>query len=418
MNVFTRVPVFLSICYLADKPARSLALTRPRDPPAPVQLESNVTKVKVRVPLSTGAACLDGSPYVMTIAYGPRSTGKKWTLFMQGGGFCQDEEACELRSTGVFGSNSEHLEKCECMNFAENGEEEDCTCVTVPYCDGGLFTGHRDKPLRTANGKTLTIRGRRNLEVAFDTLLNHHGMKDAESVILTGESGCGFATMMHLDRLAELMPSSVNFRGLPVNGFVIDHKDVNNTYTYLAEMENIYYLHNSSGSISPECYVAFKDAPWKCMVSSHMARYVKTPMFLLASMYDAWQLAAIRGLNRGSIFAERAGVTSLASEVSAYGSVFMHEFNSFMESAQVHKYDHSAFLVSCICHDHCPYTTSTFHGANMTKQLGLWLNGGTSPAIKSIQPGVFIDKRESIVLDTNFRSWQELPKPYYCGADP
>lgn len=47
----------------------------------------------------TGAespACLDGSPY--GVYFRPNATSTKWTIFLEGGGWCYDEKDCLQRS--------------------------------------------------------------------------------------------------------------------------------------------------------------------------------------------------------------------------------------------------------------------------------------------------------------------------------
>jgi hypothetical protein len=87
------------------------------------------------LPESTGAKCLDGSPYGYYFVPSPTHS-KKWTISIEGGGWCIDELSCTERAEGSLGS-SKHFPKeagCECMNVndARDGIATDCNCIFLP----------------------------------------------------------------------------------------------------------------------------------------------------------------------------------------------------------------------------------------------------------------------------------------------
>ena len=70
----------------------------------------------------TDPACLDGSKYGVYFRKSP-SASTKWTIFLQGGGWCYNERDCLERSKTSIGS-SVHWQQtsgCGCMNIAEDG---------------------------------------------------------------------------------------------------------------------------------------------------------------------------------------------------------------------------------------------------------------------------------------------------------
>ena len=70
------------------------------------------------IPLETGAACLDGSPYAFYFI--PSTTGStQWTISIEGGGWCYDEISCLQQANTSLGS-SKFFPKaagCGCMNI-------------------------------------------------------------------------------------------------------------------------------------------------------------------------------------------------------------------------------------------------------------------------------------------------------------
>ena len=77
-------------------------------------------------------ACLDGSPY--GFYYVPSKTGStKWTVSINGGGWCYDEVDCQCRSLGGLGTSKgmKPMGGCGCINPKEDGTmDADCNCVS------------------------------------------------------------------------------------------------------------------------------------------------------------------------------------------------------------------------------------------------------------------------------------------------
>ena len=90
------------------------------------------------IPLDTGAACLDGSAYGHYFTPSP-SGSDQWTIFLQGGGWCYDENGCLSRSTMSLGSSKffpQNSTDCECYNIRDGEPVTDCNCIFLPYGAG------------------------------------------------------------------------------------------------------------------------------------------------------------------------------------------------------------------------------------------------------------------------------------------
>ena len=97
------------------------------------------------LPLSTGAAALDGSPYGFYFV--PSQTGStKWSIFLNGGGWCYNEGDCKQRAQTDLGSSKgwDATKGCSCYNVEDDGSGvvDDCNCLNLPYCDGASFSGN------------------------------------------------------------------------------------------------------------------------------------------------------------------------------------------------------------------------------------------------------------------------------------
>ncbi len=81
-------------------------------------------------------ACLDGSPYAF---YFQKSTtnSTKWTISIEGGGWCYDEGSCYSRASTPLGSSTTWAATsgCGCMNVLPNGGgiDNNCNCIYMPY---------------------------------------------------------------------------------------------------------------------------------------------------------------------------------------------------------------------------------------------------------------------------------------------
>ena len=193
-------------------------------------------------------ACLDGSPYGFYFV--PSKTGStKWTISIEGGGWCYDERDCYSRSKMDLGSSKGWAAEaahwgCGCMNTVGDGIDGDCNCALnrkrgpctvvaaarkhsvrvlspvttacaratshltsaglyMPYADGASFSGYRPKPwpVPGSPGEHLTFRGIKNLDATLDWAFAH-GMDKASEFVLTGGSAGGLSTFLHADRVA------------------------------------------------------------------------------------------------------------------------------------------------------------------------------------------------------------------------
>ena len=163
-------------------------------------------------------AALDGSPY--GFYHTPSASGKstRWTISIQGGGWCYDEVDCYCRSKMHYGTSTllPAAAGCACQNPLDDGSgnmDSDCNCLFLPYLDGGSFTGFRAEPVPVpavpgpASGggvppnSTVHFRGVKNLDGTVAHALAHLGLASATELVVTGTSAGGLSTFLHADRI-------------------------------------------------------------------------------------------------------------------------------------------------------------------------------------------------------------------------
>ena len=176
---------------------------------------------------ATYPAALDGSPF--GFYFSGSNTSTKWTINIQGGGWCYDEKDCLCRSTGSLGTSTvakptTHL---GCSNPLPNGStERDCNSVDLLYLDGASFSGYRTKPWPVpGTNKSLWFRGIKNLDATLDWLFEHGKLGDATEVLLKGESAGGLSTFLHADRVGGRLksgsPKLGTYRASPMVGYFL-----------------------------------------------------------------------------------------------------------------------------------------------------------------------------------------------------
>jgi hypothetical protein len=323
-------------------------------------------------------ACLDGSPY--GVYFRPNASSTKWTVFLEGGGWCYDEKDCLERSkvssaTADAGQGSSKkwgpTSGCGCMNVRDDGTIDDtCNCLWLPYGDGASFSGYRREPWPVPGGGELTFRGIKNLYAGLDFAIAH-GLSEASDFVLTGGSAGGLSTFIHADRVAARVAAvapSATIRAAPFTGFFLDHANFKNQSStgYTAKMEYIYKMQNLSfgedGALTAGCEALHPDHPGLCFMSPHMAGLIKTPFFMFNSRFDAWQLANIN----------QAGWKTQPEQqaVLQYGADFLADWQPVVPKSG----RNGAFITTCICHG-CNWTSFVLDGKNPYAHYADWVKG-------------------------------------------
>ncbi|XP_031114341.1 pectin acetylesterase 11-like [Ipomoea triloba] len=272
-----------------------------------VILQTRAADIIARIPLTfpenavaMGAVCLDGSPAAYQFIKGAPESQNNWLIYMEGGGWCESEKECKERTLDHKGS-SNHMMKNEIfkgdIDFPFYGmldshskntnptEFRTWNIVIMRYCDGSSFTGDVEKPV-----ENLYFRGKRIFEVITNELMNK-GLKDAKQVFLTGGSAGGVSVALHCDRFSKLLSNTTKFKCLTDGGYFIHaKKDPKQAEGFESMFENIVTLHNSTGMLPQTCTQKMKDKPYLCMFPQYVVRDTVTPIFILMSPYDAYQI--------------------------------------------------------------------------------------------------------------------------------
>jgi len=372
--------------------------TRAINPPSsivPLTILHNATR--------EGAVCLDGSP--PGIYYRPSSNAaasKSWIIFLKGGAWCTSAADCAGRSRSPLGSSTKApgsfgMQGPLDADPTKNPDFAAFNAVIVWYCDGASFAGDGTEPLQwsepknPANNATLYFRGRRVLNFVLKHLVENHGLGEANSVLFGGGSAGGLATYLGADAVHTWLlghrSASANmdlkFRAMPVSGFFLDHADETGEYGFSDSMRDMYSLHNCSGGVPVSCLSSLPPASqWKCVFANYSYAYSETPMFLLQSSHDLWQLFGIARmgpgwdqgcLNRGIQF--KNCTESQIRELNSFATALLGDVERTRKFRQPKE---GGFVESCLEHQaaisSASFNNYTIAGVSMREALGRWWN--------------------------------------------
>ncbi|VFR03562.1 unnamed protein product [Cuscuta campestris] len=247
----------------------------------------NITFVEGAV--GKGAVCLDGSAPAYHLDRGSGDGVNNWLIHFEGGGWCNNVTTCLERRDTNLGSST-RMEKQVAFEgilsdlAIRNPDFYNWNRVNVRYCDGSSYTGD----VEAVNPKTnLHFRGARVFVAVIEELLAN-GMKDAKNALLSGCSAGGLTSILHCDKFKGLLPPSATVKCLADAGYFINVLDISRTPHIEQFYDDVVTTHGSANSLPSLCTSKMKAG--LCFFPQNMARYTETPLFLVNSAYDVWQI--------------------------------------------------------------------------------------------------------------------------------
>lgn len=272
--------------------------------------------------------CLDGS---FGGFYWQPGVATGVVVHLEGGGWCYNEALCLARAGTAIGSSSGWpatgvplmdggANGILSSDPAQNPDFANWTKFHLNYCDGGSFAGRgtgvsSGRPLHFGGSAILDsfihvllhgVPAHANNSRAFPGLIaaiadagrrGARGPNPMANLVVGGTSAGGLATYLHLDRFRARMPEAVKVVGLPDAGFFLDVAAFSGQDVYPAEMRYVAEMMNVSAGVDQSCVAAHTASDsWKCLFAEYTLPHISTPMFVLQSGYDAWQMANVLDL--------------------------------------------------------------------------------------------------------------------------
>ncbi|XBI69326.1 hypothetical protein VPH35_048406 [Triticum aestivum] len=238
-----------------------------------------------------GAVCLDGTPPGYHLQRGSGDGSNRWLIHLEGGGWCSTIKDCSNRRMYALGSSN----FMKPMRFAgagilgsdqlQNPDFYNWNKVFVRYCDGASFSG--DAEGRAQDGSTLHFRGLRIYQAVIDELMEK-GLANATQALLTGCSAGGLATILHCDDFSARFSLNVSVKCLADAGFFLDVKDISGKRSFWSVYDGVVHLQNVREVLPKDCLT--NKEPTECFFPAELIKSIRTPMFILNSAYDSWQI--------------------------------------------------------------------------------------------------------------------------------
>ena len=335
-----------------------------------------------------GAKCTDGSPPQYELFRNTSST--KWLLFMEGGGWLygatanatkaamahhqgyvwpptsdtqpapasEHEALAAYRRPASFGDSAD-IGGIMAQDPAINPDFHTWNKVFMRYCDGASFGGFLRDPIAasTRDGKPVNMwsRGRGNFNGVISYLQKTLGMGEATEVILSGGSAGGLAVFYNLDHLATLLPPTTRLTGFPDAGFFLDAQaSASGTYDYRGLFQGADPVWNvtGSGGTNLACLADQKAGEaWKCLMAPYLAKYIKTPYFVMNSAYDAWQLHHILGFPGTTPCLPVPGHAPCSAAENATLRAYHDQFLTAVKAVTAGKPKNGVFVDGCYVHE-------------------------------------------------------------------
>ncbi|KAF7026544.1 hypothetical protein CFC21_038655 [Triticum aestivum] len=342
-----------------------------------------------------GAVCLDGTPPGYHLQRGSGDGSGSWLLHLEGGGWCSTLKDCSGRRMSVLGSSN----FMKPLQFAGHGifdsdeiynpDFYNWNKVYVRYCDGASFAG--DAEGQAQDGTTVYFRGLRIYEAVIGELMEK-GLANATQVLFTGCSAGGLATILHCDDFSARFPQQVSVKCFADAGFFLDvRKDISGERSFWSFYNRVVQLQNVRQVLHKDC-LANKD-PTECFFPTELIKSIRTPMFILNSAYDSWQIQNV--LLPSSSSPEKSWLSckdNIGNCNSTQIKVLDEIRNTMINDLKVinDKADWGMFIDSCFTHCQTLFriswsspTSPRLGNKNIAKVVGDWYFG-RSQGVKEI----------------------------------
>ncbi|PKI36018.1 hypothetical protein CRG98_043593 [Punica granatum] len=236
-----------------------------------------------------GAVCLDGTVPGYHIHRGYGSGANSWLIHLEGGGWCDTIRNCVYRKKTHRGSSTYMEKEIPFIGILSSRPDENpdffnWNRVKVRYCDGASFSGDSQH-----QASQLHFKGHRIWRAVMEDLMSQ-GMRHANQALLSGCSAGGVASILRCDEFRSLFPGTTRVKCLSDGGLFLDALDISGGRTLRRIFGGVVNLQGVRNSLPLTCTNRLN--PTLCFFPQHMISSIKTPLFLLNTAYDTWQVQA------------------------------------------------------------------------------------------------------------------------------
>ncbi|XP_042013847.1 pectin acetylesterase 8-like isoform X2 [Salvia splendens] len=303
--------------------------------------------------ITKGAVCLDGTPGAYYFSKGFGDGINSWMIFLPGGAWCATNEGCLNKSSTDLGSNKNPpplpLGTFQSTNKTINPDFYNWNIVQIRYCDGASFMAD----VEAVNPETnLHLRGRRIFTSVIEELKSTQGMSNAENALLIGNSAGGLATILNCDRFHSFLPGACRVKCISDSGFFIRAEHLRGAQdNAIDNFRKVVLFHELAQFLPESCTQRL--APELCFFPENVVNDIRTPLFLLNSDFDKYQISELVVPNKVDWNNCTAEFSKLSSCTENQQHIIMDFQTTFLETLE--KLDDNPsrglFITSCYVHD-------------------------------------------------------------------
>ncbi|KAM7538677.1 hypothetical protein Aperf_G00000053710 [Anoplocephala perfoliata] len=284
--------------------------------------------------------CNDGTKAGYYVRRSKDLKSRNWMIYLEGGWYCFDEATCvsrQITNHALFSSRTWHMNRYigGVLSWDDriNPNYHNYNTLFVPYCSSDLWTGKKRE--RTGG---YYFHGSRILTAVVDDLLRQPEFSNVDKVVFAGSSAGGIGVMLNIDRLARRLRRGLRYRRgnrpfirLQVSGLVDSAWFLNYpTYAqaYSGSCTSIYDCPPEEGilrgiglwqpRIPRRCRMAQgKKNFWQCYLGPVIYSHIRSPTFIIQSLFDEAQLQMTRALLlTGGSYSKLAYIQNLGKAVA------------------------------------------------------------------------------------------------------
>ena len=186
------------------------------------------------------------------------------------------------------------------------------------------------------------------MDALLDELLQR-GIANASEIILAGRSAGALSAIIHADYIRSRLRSVTNasFRVLSDARFFLDEPSLNGSKIARSVFQQMYSLHNSSTGLNKACLrVQKRQYKWRCFFPQYSLPFLSSPIFLVNSLNDLWQLAVFS--NIPCVVKVKTCHSKELRFLAKFRKKTLHALRSVFDSRKT-----AVFADACLAHTQC-----------------------------------------------------------------
>lgn len=245
----------------------------------------------------------------------------------------------------------------------------------------------------THSDETMYYRGSHIVPSVVKTLNELHNMSEATTVVLSGTSAGGLGTIHNCDKVSDMLDKpDASVYCVVDAGYFFGYKDFeSNEAVWSTKWHDVVTTHMSTDALSHECRGDLGEEKWMCYLANVALQYTKTPIFLIQSVMDMWQLqynyfsTSLDDDDAGTDATTKAGHDCLYNPLrmctaGTFAGIqdFRETMLEMLKKTAGHNQNVSYFVDCCFKHAQTdrnkPFKVPSVHGEDMSMALHRWLN--------------------------------------------